>query len=353
MNNAPFLEVLQLYHNLSTSAVKGSIVRTTTTNQPNSQDTTVTLSDKTYLPGQPQIALHDPKLPSYLLSEFVTSDLNRLAPHLWLVAKQDSTHISSLTEQAVRGRRVVITENPELHLVWAHDIVYLKPIPKYLLSHAFWAFYLTGPNRVVQHDDMRQKIARGALGFLRSYFYLIRHKSDFIMATGDTNLRLLPRGVRYSQFMRIISTFETVQDVDVSPRYQFGELRLTRLNLWSKVFLQRLHFHKMYWQYGALFASYYGPLWFVFGWFSIALNAMQVALAVDGTNSASSAWYVFASVSRPFAAVTLFVILLSTVYIVAMFVIHLGGELVYALGDLYRKNRLSTRCEQTRDKGGP
>ncbi|KKK17097.1 hypothetical protein AOCH_003658 [Aspergillus ochraceoroseus] len=330
----PFAAQDQLYHNLTISPEKGSILRI-----PKRSNSPETVSNKTYLPGQPRIGLEDPELPTYLHSEFVTPDLDRLGPHLWLVAKQDSTHISSLTEQAVRGRRVVITENPELHLVWAYDIVYLKPIPKYLLSHPFWEFYLTRQNPVVSNDTAREAIVRGARGFLRSYFYLIQHKSDFLTATNE-GLCLLPHGIRYSQFMRFISAFEKVQDSDVSPRYHFGQLRLTRLNFWSKVFLQRLNFHKMYWQYGTLFANYYGPLLFVFGWFSVALSAMQVALAVEDTNSTASPWYIFATVSRVFSVVTLFVILLSIVFLIVVFTVHVVRELVYALGDLCKKSRV-------------
>ena len=66
------------------------------------------------LPGQPRVDLQSPMLGDYLSSNFLTPTLNKLAPSwLWLVAKQDSSHVSPLQHQLVRGREIVITENPE------------------------------------------------------------------------------------------------------------------------------------------------------------------------------------------------------------------------------------------------
>ena len=171
-------------------------------------------AEKDYLPGQPRIALQGPSIVSYLEQDLLTRDLNRLAPHLWLIAMQDSSHISSLTHQIVRGRNIILTEKPELHLVWIHDRIYIKPIPKYLLSHAFWKFYLIEKTSPIA-EPLRQNIAKAALGFLRSYLYLIQHKSDFFLA--DEKLHLLPKTVSYSGFIKFITAFEEVQDRNVSP----------------------------------------------------------------------------------------------------------------------------------------
>ena len=74
---------------------------------------------KTHLSKQPHISLQDASgLYEYLAAELITRDLNQLALHLWLVATQDS---SALTHQVVRGREIIVTEKPELHLVWIYD----------------------------------------------------------------------------------------------------------------------------------------------------------------------------------------------------------------------------------------
>lgn len=339
MNTPPFTAANELYRKLYISPDRTSISRISS--QPtslSSQEAKHGSSEKTYLPDQPRIALDGPELPGYLHSEFVTPDLNNLSPYLWLVAKQDSAHVSPLTEQLVRGRRPVVTENPELHLIWAYDVVYLKPIPKYLLSHAFWEFYLINKNSPIIPEAVRDDIARAALGFLRSYFHLIRHKSDFLIAT-DEKLSLLPKGVHFSEFMRFIAAFEKVHDAAVSPRYRFGQLRLTRLNFWAKVFLGRFTFHKMHWQYAAQFASYYGPLLFIFGLFSVALSAMQVVLVVQGSISAAGSWVLFSTVSSVFSVLTLCVVTTAAVFLIVVFFAHVLREALFALKDLYQKNR--------------
>jgi hypothetical protein len=335
MNQPPFAVEDELYHNLYITRDKPLILRKSKHATSSSQSGQS--RPKTYLPGQPRIALKDPDLGRYLESELVTGDLDRLSPHLWLVATQDSSHISSLTAQLVRGRRLVITENPELHLVWVYDVVYVKPIPKYLLSHAFWDFYLVGSHSPIP-EPQREKITMAALGFLRSYLYLIRHKSDFVLAT-DEKLRLLPKGVRYSDFVNFIMAFEKIADTSVSPRYSFGQLRLTRLNLWSKVFLRRFTFHKIHGQYGAYFARYYGPVLFIFGFFSVALSAMQVALAAQPAVEPKGSWLQFTIFSRIFSVCALFIVAIAALLLLFILFALIIREAVFALKDLYYKKR--------------
>lgn len=312
---------------------------------PNSEKTTRRV--KEYLPGQPRITLNSAELPRYLQSEFVTKDLDKVAPHLWLVATQNSSHIASLTEQLVRGRHPVITENPELHLVWVNDRIYIKPIPKYLFSHAFWAFYLPpSPDALSQiRQDTRDPVYPvypAALGFVRSYSYLIKHRSDFRIATQE-EYSLIPKGIKYADFMQFISRFQAAPDDAVSPRYHFGDLRLSRLNFWAKFFLGRFTFHKMHQQYSGQFKKYYGPLLFIFGFFSVALSAMQVVLAaLEGgdPDDRIAAWArPFGEMSRVFSVFTLVAMLGSVVFLLFVFFAHLLRELVFALKDLWGKKR--------------
>ena len=204
------------------------------------------------LPGQPRIDFRTAEVREYLLSEFLTPDLNRLSPRLWLVATQNSSHISTLHHQIVRGRQIAITENPELHLVWIDDRIFIKPLPPYLLSYAFWSFFFsaeTSPFSEAHRDELR----RALLGYMRSYHHLVRHESDFNIAIAH---RLLPKGVDWDGFAAFISGFATVQDSQVSGRYGFGDLRLTRLNFWTKFFLGRFAFQKVHGQYNAYFSRF-------------------------------------------------------------------------------------------------
>ncbi|EEP75508.1 predicted protein [Uncinocarpus reesii 1704] len=331
MNEPPFAQEDELYPKLYISQSPLSIHRrpVATTSKPE------TAIDG--LPGQPRIGLHDIELASYLQAELITADLNKLAPHLWLVAKQDSAHISSLTHQIVRGRQIIITENPGLHLVWIYDRVYIKPIPKYLLSHAFWGFYLCGVDSPIR-PDARQQLVQAALGFLRSYFYLVQHKSDFSIATNDDH-RLIPKSISYSEFVSFIKAFDgkRIGDDIVSPRYAFGELRLSRLNLCSKVFLRRISYHKIHGQYGEHLAQFYGPILFIFGIFSVLLSAMQVALAVQAMGTSSRSWLTFAQVSRWFSVFTIICSAILALVPVVSLLVLLTRETVFALTKLYEK----------------
>ncbi|KAJ5159507.1 uncharacterized protein N7482_006511 [Penicillium canariense] len=297
-------------------------------------------SSKSALPGQPWITIGDPTLPLYLRKELLTPDLNQLAPYLWMVATQDSSHISSLTHQMVRGRSIVITENPELHLVWYEGRVFVKPPPKYLLSFAFWVYYLDPSSSSSPiPPQSRQEIASAALGLIRSYVYLIRSKSDFRLARSDSDesKRLIPGRISFTQFVAFISCFEHLGDAVMPPRYAFGELRLSRLNLWAKLVLRRFHFHKAYGQYGAYFMRLYAPVAIIFAFYSVALNAMQVVLAAESLLQAQTSWEAFAEACRGFSVFTLVSAVAACLGLLGLFVGLLLRELVFALSHLRAK----------------
>ncbi|PGH14458.1 hypothetical protein AJ80_05903 [Polytolypa hystricis UAMH7299] len=293
---------------------------------------------KKTLPGQPFISLSNAEeMVSYLESEMLTPRLNKLSPHLWLVATQRSSHIPTLHNQIVRGRNIIITENPELHLVWFENRVFIKPIPQYLLSRAFWEYLIhqspSGSKDSVEDESSserrrRTQIARAALGYLRSYYYLIRHESDFQIAK---DARLLPAKVRWSSFADFSSAFGHLEDTQVSARYRFGELRLSRLNFWAKVFLGHWQFQKVTWQYSSYFNRFFGLILFVFGALSVVLSAMQVGVSADPS------WSAFMSVSAWFSVVTLLVVLAIVSLLMLALVAMLARELVFALKDKIRR----------------
>jgi hypothetical protein len=294
---------------------------------------------KDHRPGQPRFELNDSQIAANLQSEFLTGILDDLSPYLWLVATQDSKHISSLTHQIVRGRNLILTEDPGLHLVWIYDRIFIKPMPKYLLSHAFWQFYLVNPNPKIPVYQ-QEEIKKAVVGFMRSYAYLIRHKSDFILATHE-NHQLLPKNISYSAFVNLIMDFEKRTDESVSLRYKFGDLRLSRLNFWITIFLGHSTYHDVHGYYGAYFARFYGPLLFIFGVLSVLLSAMQVALAV-GQPLEDGSWSVFAYTCRGFATFSISSVALVIAFLLSMLVFRSLRETIFALKDLYSKQRPKT-----------
>lgn len=325
----PFRESTQLYNKL-TMGSNGDLVKTSPVTS------TGTTRNKHYLPGEPRIEMEGNQIRDHLQIDFLTPTLNQLAPYLWLLSKQDSKHISPLTNQLVRGRNVVLTEEPGLHLVWFNDKIFIKPMPRYLLSYAFWKVYLIEPHSAISKDQQNE-IKRAILGFMRTYAHLIRHRSDFDLATKEDH-RLLPKNMKFSEFARFITAFESLGDKDVSARYHFGQLRLSRLNFWVKILLGHFTYQKVHGQYGAYFGSFLNSFLFVFAILSVLLTAMQVALAV-GQPLEDGLWSVFAYASRGFATFSIICVTLVMVFFISNFVLLSSRETIYALKDLYRKQR--------------
>lgn len=213
------------------------------------------------------------RLASYLQDELCSPELETLAPHMWMFTNQSSSNISSLTRQRVKGRHIFVTEEPRLHLVWYHDRIFIKPLPPYMLSHVFWKQHLCQPG------NGRGNIEPAARGFLRTYSHLIRHGSDLRIAQQE-DLALLPGSVTWPEWCMFRRSIACIDDNEVSGRYHYGELRLTRLNFYGKFFLRKRHFFRTSPQYGDYFAQFYAPLLFLFGVSSVVLSAFQVELGI-------------------------------------------------------------------------
>lgn len=302
------------------------------------------------IPGYVHLAISNLETQAFLNEDLLTPRTDRLYKYLWLVGKQDSSHISSITEQAVRGRRSIITEDPELHLVWYYDRVYVKPLPKYLLSYDFWNAAFASDQSPFHDEAEREQALRAARGFLRSYAFLIRRKSDFALAIEQ---RLLPRTLTWSDFVAFAAICQrNICDNDVTPRYHYGELRLTRLNFWSRASLQGFTFKKVHHQYSDEIARFYGPLLFVFAVFSTVLSAMQVTLNARQFLGPGSFTTTFSHASQVLSLVTLCAVAAAIVSIGLAIAIPLLRELVYALGDLARRGRTRAQPEDAGEKAG-
>ncbi|KAF2135208.1 uncharacterized protein K452DRAFT_281844 [Aplosporella prunicola CBS 121167] len=232
------------------------------------------------IPGWPCTLLNDfSNVERFLCREFVAPDLEEIAPHLWILSTQSSTNINSLHRQKIKGREIIVTEDPRLHLVWIHDRIFIKPLPKYILSHTFWNMFLS--ERSARLSENCETILKAAKGYLRTYRYLIWHESDFLIAKQD-HLRLVPPDTEWVDYCRFIAEIEHIDDRDVSRRYQYGELRLSRLNLYAPFLLHKFHYEQIHGQYADYFSGLYGPVLFFFAIVTTILNGMQVELAVEG-----------------------------------------------------------------------
>ena len=294
-----------------------------------------------HVPGQPMISVSsDPdSLYKFLKIDLSTKDLDAMAPHLWLMSTRSHANVSPLHHQIVKSRRVVLTEDPGLHLTWIDDKIFIKPLPLYLLSHDFWIQHLlpqacipvsTGPKQpspaFIDFDESKCSLTASSLGFLRSYCFLIRYPSDFDIAI---NCRLLPPSTTFESFCAFATRFRNITDSEVRPRYHYGELRLSRLNFWSKFLLVRWHYIDIPHQYWQYFQRFYGPLLFLFGLFSVALSAMQVEMNVETLNA--NKWISFWGFSRVFSVLSLVLMAFTGLILLLLLSRKLLVELAYAV----------------------
>lgn len=219
-------------------------------------------------------------VPTILDQDLRTPALDKIYAHLWLAGLPKAAR--PVHRQILLGRTIVITENPNEHLVWNATRIFIKPLPEYLLSYDFW---MTEGSALIQDRSLYQS----ALGFLLSYCWLICTKSDLAIAQ---DVQLVPSSVTWEEWVLFVTDLLTSVDPEtlgtVSKRYHFGELRLSRLNLiyrfapsmfsvqnfmrgfmseplWTKAFLER--------NFAWLFS--------VFGFVTIVAGSMQVGLGTD------------------------------------------------------------------------
>ena len=83
-----------------------------------------------------------------------------------------------------------------------------------------------------------------ALGFLRTYYYLIQHESDFEIARSE--IRLLSFDITWTEFYTFFKDFSDIGDNNVSERYHYKELRLIRLNLYAKLIIGKFQYERVH-----------------------------------------------------------------------------------------------------------
>ncbi|KAK1997805.1 hypothetical protein LX36DRAFT_657198 [Colletotrichum falcatum] len=248
----------------------------------------------------------------FLERELLVQRLNDIQDLLWLCGRPMPPR--PLHYQVLTSREIQVTENPELHLVWTKNRIFVKPIPRWLLSPDFWAVHLAADAADQQRYPRKQQLWACALGFLFTYTALIAYESDYQIASDKG---LIPKEVTWYDWKALSA--QIVQNhcyAAVNPRYWYGELRLSRLN---KIYRVRLRYVLRGFSKVASHAFYedlirdnFSTLAAILGYVVIVLTAMQVGLATDKLVGDSS----FQNVSYGF---TVFSILAPLVACVAIF----------------------------------
>ena len=189
-------------------------------------------------------------------------------------------NIRPVHRQLLLGRRIIIAEQMDLHLLWKGGAIFIKPLPGWLVDEDFVRTYVT-PNG---------KAEQVANGFLASYTRLINHKCDYHIAK---DLHLLPEHMQWKDWQAFAQRLAVLLDdmaagkKHCSPRFEFGELRLNRINM-----IYRFHpayrlahvvrgFHYENMTYQSFLRRNFAWLVVVFAYLTIILTAMQVGLGTE------------------------------------------------------------------------
>jgi hypothetical protein len=165
-------------------------------------------------------------------------------------------------------------------------------MPLCLLNYDFWEGYLPS---AVDKNSPSQKLSAAqpeilnvvfdrkvALGFMRSYALLVRHRLDFVLAR---EFSLLPAEINWDQWSDFITHFRDLEDEEVAKRYHYGQLRLSRLNWAVRLYRPPSATTSWFYEVPHMSTGWYmkraiTPLVFGFASLSLVLSSMQVLLAV-------------------------------------------------------------------------
>lgn len=286
-----------------------------------------------YLPGDLSIDLVADDLRDYLEQELSTAVIDELYDSMWLVARKGGHNVDSLSRQRVKEREIIPTNEIRLHLTWYHQKIYLKPILVCLFNYEFWKIYLS-PSTTTRSSKYEEiydlsSFQSAAIGFVRSYAFLVRSQLDFVLAQ---QAHLIPSNIEWENWSAFIKYFRNIDDIQVSRRFHYGQLRLSRLNWAGRVFqppsASTAWFYEIpHWSIRAYTERALAPLLFGFASLSSVLSCMQVMLAVpvdglgiDGVDNAC-----FEGIRRAFWGFSILVLLTVGVIWVLLCMIPFGA----------------------------
>jgi hypothetical protein len=276
--------------------------------------------------------------------ELLTPRLDSIHRYLWCAGLPRPAR--PLHRQQLLGRTFCITQRVEEHLVWHENRIFLKPLPGYLLDIDFWKRQICTSAELHKH----------AYGFLMSYAWLISCEQDMQIAK---EVGLVPHLMDWEPWQKLLENIldpagSTGQQHVYSQRYNYGELRLSRIELFYRYLpslftLRRSDFGFMNsstW-YNAFVDQHFRYLVTVLAYVSIVLSAMQVILASNrsGIDLISESFiYTFAT------GAILFIFFLAGLF----FIISTGLCCYHVISTLYfnrsyRKRQVSRKLESGGD----
>lgn len=270
-----------------------------------------------------------------LEKEMEVHELDEIDGWLWMVGVKNN--VRPLHHQKVLLREIIPTDQSRLHLVWFDRVVYVKPLPDCLLHYDYVHGMIRdykdlsekdlgrlGPERERRPEYLRQAIT----GFLRSYCSMVQSKTDLKVAQDLGLLKSDLDWAAWSAYRK--SILESTKppknkDPDVTRRYQFGELRLGRLNLVYRITFRGIVYFTVHKEYNTYFQQYFSLFIAAFAIVATVLTAMQVLVGIAWAPS------LVVDVSYWFGVVAMIVILACLAPVLVLFVVLFWWNVVYAL----------------------
>jgi hypothetical protein len=203
-----------------------------------------------------------------LIQTLREDDLEFMHKGLWYAGRKGN--ISPLHHQRVIRRDIVLTEKARLHLVWFERVIYIKRLEDELLN---WVYF----SNVICGDWI---LHQAATGFLLSYARLVEFPSDLEIAQ---SFGLMNKSITWCSWKAFRNhILRHLVDRHVHDRFEYGELRLGRLNQIYRMKGLGLAYFTVHREYSSYFGANYLSLVALFALVSVALSAMQVMSGIDG-----------------------------------------------------------------------
>lgn len=265
-----------------------------------------------WLPGQAIPMDHLADIHEFLCRELFVPKLNDIHKHLWLAGRRGNLH--PLHWHVMVGRNITVTEDPDMHLVCTDRVIFVKPLPVCLLDYKVYS------RHVAVHDG----VAAAARGVL-TYAHMVMHESDFALALQHG---LLPRRITWIVWCRLQQHLAKIPSTTTNKRYQYGELRLTRLNLIYRFGRGRLTYFRLHRSYTGYFCAQYKTSLILFAYVTVVHSALQTMLA---SGEVSAGVVATARASVWFGMLTVGFVVISVafqvLYLLIVFLYNLGATL--------------------------
>ncbi|KAL1603141.1 hypothetical protein SLS59_004235 [Nothophoma quercina] len=214
----------------------------------------------------------------FLRQDLDLERLNNIHTHLWMCGRP--MRARPLHRYKMYGYEVSGTQQMDLHLLRFSNKILIKPLPEYLLDASFWKEYICKD----------QGLWESARGWLLSYVWLITSPLDLKLAHDES---LVPAAITWSWWKAFVTDFLNHVDINtlhrVNKRYQFGDLRLSRINTIYRTRYFHTHFVRGYLygynRYVVFFERNFSWILILFVFLSLVLSAMQVGTALDELSS--------------------------------------------------------------------